>query len=90
MADKILMNKNFLAALKTELVEYRDALPVFDMKEQQLKSLVQSIEDSILALKEDIKNTNEEIKTWAAVMTEEGIDLRDLVRVDKVITESDS
>ena len=89
MADKILMNKNFLAALKTELVEYRDALPVFEMKEQQLKGLVQSIEDGILALEEDIKNTNEEIKTWAAVMAEEGIDLHALVKVDKVITEKE-
>ncbi len=29
MADKILMNKNTLAALKAELKEYNTALPVF-------------------------------------------------------------
>ncbi len=84
MADKILMNKNSLAALKTELGEYRDALPVFEMKEQQLKGLVQSIEDGIEELKKDIENTNEQIKSWIAVMAEEGIDLGDMVKVEKV------
>lgn len=87
MADKILMNKNTLAALKIELGEYRDALPVFEMKEQQLKGIVQAIEDGISALKEDIKNTNEQIKNWVAVMAEEGVDLSNLVKVEKVITE---
>ena len=87
MADKILMNKNTLAALKIELGEYRDALPVFEMKEQQLKGIVQAIEDGISALKEDIKNTNEQIKNWAAVVAEEDVDLSNLVKVEKVITE---
>ena len=87
MADKILMNKNTLAALKIELGEYRDALPVFEMKEQQLKGIVQAIEDGISALKEDIKNTNQQIKNWVAVMAEEGVDLSNLVKVEKVITE---
>lgn len=86
MADKILMNKNTLAALKTELGEYKNALPVFEMKEQQLKGLVRTIEEGISVLKEDIKNTNEEIKKWVAVMAEEGVDLSDLVKVEKVIT----
>ena len=31
--------------------------------------------------------TNEQIKSWVAVMAEEGIDLSDLVKVDRVITE---
>lgn len=86
MADKILMNKNTLAALKTELGEYKNALPVFEMKEQQLKGLVRTIEEGISVLKEDIKNTNEEVKKWVAVMAEEGVDLSDLVKVEKVIT----
>ena len=81
------MNKNTLAALKIELGEYRDALPVFEMKEQQLKGLVQSIEDGIAVLKKDIKNTNEQVKNWVAVMAEEGIDLGEMVMVEKVVTE---
>ena len=87
MADKILMNKNTLAALKIELGEYREALPVFEMKEQQLKGLVQTIEDGISALEEEIKNTGEQVKKWVAVMAEEGIDLSSIVKVDEVITE---
>lgn len=87
MADKILMNKNTLAALKIELGEYRDALPVFEMKEQQLKGLVQRIEEGVEALKKDIKNTNEQIKNWVAVMAEEGVELSDLVKVKEVVTE---
>ena len=81
------MNKNTLAALKVELGEYRDALPVFEMKEQQLKGLVQSIEDGVEVLKKDIKNTNEQIKSWVAVMSEEGVDLDNMVKVEKVLTE---
>lgn len=89
MADKILMNKNTLAALKTELGEYRDALPVFEMKEQQLKGLVQSIEDGIAALRTDIKRTNEQVKDWVAVMAEEGVDLAHLVQVEEVVTKQE-
>jgi V/A-type H+/Na+-transporting ATPase subunit D len=87
MADKILMNKNTLAALKTELDEYRDALPVFEMKEQQLKGLVQSIEDGVATLRADIEKTNEQVKDWVAVMAETGVELPQLVTVEKVITE---
>lgn len=87
MADKILMNKNTLAALKIELGEYREALPVFEMKEQQLKGLVQTIEDGVFALKENIKKTNEQIKKWVAVMAEEDVDLSGMVKIDQVITE---
>ena len=87
MADKVLMNKNSLAALKIELGEYRDALPVFEMKEQQLKGIVQTIEDGILKLKKDIKNTNKRIKNWVAVMSEEGVDLPNLIKVEEIIVE---
>ena len=87
MADKILMNKNSLAALKTELEGYRNALPVFEMKELQLKGIVQALEQGISILKKDIEQTNEQIKSWVAVMAEERIDLSNLVKVDRVITE---
>lgn len=87
MADKILMNKNTLAALKTELDEYQDALPVFEMKEQQLKGLVQSLEEGVAKLKADIEKTNEQVKEWVAVMAETGVELPQLVTVEKVITE---
>lgn len=87
MADKILMNKNSLAALKTELREYNTALPVFEMKEQQLKVIVQAIELSITRLKNRIEQINEETKKWVAVMAEDAIDLSDVVQVGRVITE---
>lgn len=86
MAEKILMNKNTRAALKGELVEYRAALPIFDMKEQQLNGIVLAIENGLGILKEDISKTNEEVKSWVAVMAEEGVDLNKLVKVDQVIT----
>lgn len=86
MAEKILMNKNTRAALKGELVEYRAALPIFDMKEQQLNGIVLAIENGVGILKEDISKTNEEVKSWVAVMAEEGVDLNKLVKVDQVIT----
>jgi V/A-type H+-transporting ATPase subunit D len=87
MADKILMNKNSLATLKTELGEYRDALPVFEMKEQQLKGLVQSIEEGISLLKEDIKKNYEQVKSWGAVMSEEGVGLAHFAQVDQIASE---
>ncbi|UOY07178.1 V-type ATP synthase subunit D [Muricauda sp. SCSIO 64092] len=86
MADKILMNKNTLAALKTELKEYNTALPVFEMKEQQLKEVVQTIENTIARLKQAIATTNEGTKKWVAVMAEETIDLAEIVKVERVIT----
>ena len=86
MADKVLMNKNTLAALKVELGEYRDALPVFEMKEQQLKGVVQTIEDGIAALERDISKTNEQVESWIAVMAEDGFDHSSLAKVDEVIT----
>jgi V/A-type H+-transporting ATPase subunit D len=87
MADKILMNKNTLAALKIELKEYQSALPVFEMKEQQLKEAVQSIENSIIRLKDAMEETKEEIAKWVAVMSEESVDLSDWIQVDRVLTE---
>jgi len=88
VADRILMNKNTLAALKIDLAAYREALPVFEMKEQQLKGVVQSIEAGIISLKEDIEKTNDEIKNWVAVMAE-NVELSKWVEVDKVVTEQE-
>lgn len=88
MADKILMNKNTLAALKVELKEYKTALPVFEMKEQQLKEVVQTLENNIARLKQAISETNEQTKKWVAVMAEKTIDLSELVKVDRVITKT--
>lgn len=87
MADKILMNKNSLATLKNELDEYRDALPVFEMKQQQLKGIVQSIEDGISLLQKDIDENNRQIKEWVAVMSEDDVDLEEMIQVEKVLTE---
>jgi len=87
MADKILMNKNFLAALKIELKEYKTALPVFEMKEQQLKGVVQEIENDIVRLQQSIEETNTKTKEWVGVMAEKTIDLSEIVKVDSAITE---
>jgi V/A-type H+-transporting ATPase subunit D len=87
MADKILMNKNSLAALKAELKGYNTALPVFEMKEQQLKKVIQTIELAIERLKLAISNTNEDVKQWVAVMAEETINITDLVNVNELKTE---
>jgi len=87
MAEKILMNKNTLAALKRELAEYHNALPVFEMKEQQLKGLVQSIEEGISALRREIRKMEAEVKPWIGVMAEDNPVLIEATRVDQVLTE---
>jgi len=87
MADKILMNKNTLAALKSELEEYKAALPVFEMKEQQLKEAVQTVETSIQRLLEAIEATNQEVQSWSGVMAESTIDLGTLAEVKTVDTD---
>jgi V/A-type H+-transporting ATPase subunit D len=87
VADKILMNKNTLAALKGELKEYNTALPVFEMKEQQLKEVVQGIENNIVRLQEAIAQVNAEVQKWVAVMAGEGPDLSELLRVSRIVTE---
>jgi V/A-type H+-transporting ATPase subunit D len=87
MADKILMNKNTLAALKVELKEFNTALPVFEMKEQKLKEVVQAIENNIVRLNDSIATTNAETKKWVAVMAEETIDLSEFIKVDRIISE---
>jgi V/A-type H+-transporting ATPase subunit D len=86
MADKILMNKNTLAALKAELREYHTALPVFEMKEQQLKEVVQRIEGNITRLEAAISTTAKKTRPWVAVMAEDGVDLNGLVEVAGVRT----
>lgn len=80
------MNKNTLAALKMELKEYLAALPVFEMKEQQLKEVVQTIENNIVRLNELISATNEQTKKWVAVMAENSVNLSEMVKIDHTIT----
>jgi V/A-type H+-transporting ATPase subunit D len=87
MADKILMNKNSLAALKLELKEFNTALPVFEMKEQELKSRVQTTENAIHQLQIAIEETYQEVAPWIGVMAETTVDLSTLVRIKEVITE---
>jgi len=87
MADKILMNKNSLATLKVELKGYKTALPVFEMKEQQLKKVIQTIELAIERLKLAISKTNEEVKKWVSVMAEDAIEVSDLVNINEIKTE---
>jgi V/A-type H+-transporting ATPase subunit D len=87
MADKILMNKNSLAALKLELKEFNTALPVFEMKEQELKSRVQTTENAIQQLQIAIEETYQEVAPWIGVMAETTVDLSTLVRIKEVITE---
>lgn len=86
MADKILMNKNSLAALKTELKEYQSALPVFEMKEQQLKEAVQTVEHNLTRLNESIEATNKAIKSWVAVMADNTVDLSGLTEIERLDT----
>lgn len=88
MADKILMNKNTLAALKNELKGYHTALPVFEMKEQQLKEVITSIEAAVERLQEAIATVNTEIKQWSAVMTEPTIALAELVHLKEFKTKT--
>jgi V/A-type H+-transporting ATPase subunit D len=88
MADKILMNKNTLAALKTELKEYRIALPVFEMKEQQLKELIQEITEAISQLEASIESINDETKPWVAVFAEEVNNLNEAVKIKELKTTS--
>lgn len=88
MTGKILMNKNTLAALKLELKEYESALPVFEMKEQQLKEVVQAVEVSISRLKKAIMETIKETKEWVAVMADQDVNLLSMVQVKRVATES--
>ncbi|WP_350285319.1 V-type ATP synthase subunit D [uncultured Croceitalea sp.] len=83
---KILMNKNTLAVLKLELQEYNTALPVFEMKEQQLKEVLLRIENNINRLKVAIHEINEETKKWAAVMAETSVDLSAIVQVEHMNT----
>ena len=87
MADKILMNKNTLAALKIELGEYKDALPVFEMKEQQIKSVITQIEEGVETLQRDIAETNIQAKIWMAVITDDSVEISDMISVKEVITE---
>lgn len=86
MADKILMNKNTLAALKLELKEYHIALPVFEMKEQQLKELIQSITEGISKLEASIESINQDTKPWVAVFAEEVEDLNHAVKIKELVT----
>ncbi|WP_100613759.1 V-type ATP synthase subunit D [Confluentibacter citreus] len=88
MAEKILMNKNTLAALKLELKEYNVALPVFEMKEQQLKVLIQSITERISKLEASIESTNQDIKPWVGVFAEDVEDLNHAVKVKTLTTKS--
>jgi len=81
MADRILMNKNTLATLKNELKEYNTALPVFEMKEQKLKEVVQTLENNIRGLEKDIAEINAETKKWVAVMADNSVELSGIVRI---------
>lgn len=87
MSRKILMNKNTLAALKQELKEYNVALPVFEMKEQQLKEVVRIKEETVERLNRAIARTNEKIKPWVAVLGDDSADLNGFVKVDSIDTE---
>ena len=87
MADKILMNKNTLAALKVELKEYEEALPIFEMKENQLTALVRVLEEDIERLNQSIEATNRSIQPWVSVLSEQEINIADFVEVETVNTE---
>lgn len=88
MAEKILMNKNSLAVLKLELKEYDTALPVFEMKEQQLKELMQTLIDKIANLKKEIEYVNQETKSWIAVFAEDVDEITKAVIIKGVITKN--
>lgn len=87
MAEKILMNKNTLAALKTELAEYNNALPVFEMKEQQLKGIVQAIEESIAVLRQEIREADRAVEPWIGLMAEDNPALIEAATIERIVTE---
>lgn len=82
------MNKNSLAVLKLELKEYDTALPVFEMKEQQLKELMQTLIDKIANLKKEIEYVNQETKSWIAVFAEDVDEITKAVIIKGVITKN--
>ncbi|MEM6864603.1 MAG: V-type ATP synthase subunit D [Bacteroidota bacterium] len=87
MTDRILMNKNTLAAFKAELKGYQTAFPVFEMKEQQLKEMVQVTENHIARLNASISETELKTRAWVSVMAEETVDLSQMVQEEEIITE---
>jgi V/A-type H+-transporting ATPase subunit D len=87
MAERILMNKNSLAALKEELKEYNTAVPVFEMKEQKLKEELRFMENNLVRLKRSIEKTNEETKKWVAVMADKTVDVAKMVVIEHIISE---
>ncbi|MFQ3579337.1 MAG: V-type ATP synthase subunit D [Bacteroidales bacterium] len=87
MSGKILMNKNTLAALKRELKEYKEALPIFEMKEQQLAGVVKALEEEITRLDILIRETQERARKWVAVLSEQGIDITHYISIQKIETE---
>jgi V/A-type H+-transporting ATPase subunit D len=88
MTDKILMNKNTLAALKVELREYREALPIFEMKEQQLVGVVRRIEADVERLRADIARTERSVQDWIGVLAEPGVFRTEWVQIEQVHTTS--
>ncbi|MEL7122433.1 MAG: V-type ATP synthase subunit D [Bacteroidota bacterium] len=80
------MNKNTLALLKNELKEYEGALSVFEMKEQQLKEAVQLAEQSVIRLNSEIEATNSVVYNWSAVINDQQVDLKQLVKLNAVKT----
>ncbi|MEZ4987863.1 MAG: V-type ATP synthase subunit D [Saprospiraceae bacterium] len=86
MTDRILMNKNTLAALKTSLTAYREALLIFEMKEQQLANIVLQIEADVMRLQEDITQTEHLVSQWIGVLAEPGVSVEQWVQIAHIHT----
>ncbi len=85
MSDKLPLNKNTLTSLKADLRDYHAALPVFEMKVQQLKKEVGRAERKIRLIREEFQRHREEAKKWVAVMAdlpEGGLPGLDIIRVE--------
>ncbi len=70
MSDKLPLNKNTLTSLKTDLRDYRAALPVFEVKVQQLKKEVRRTEKKIQQISDELRHQKDSAKEWAGVMAE--------------------
>jgi V/A-type H+-transporting ATPase subunit D len=84
---KIKHTKNELKAQNEALSRFQRFLPMLQLKKQQLQAEIQTIDTKLDEKQAQFDSTMNDIKKWAALFAEP-VDISELVRLDKIETDS--
>jgi V/A-type H+/Na+-transporting ATPase subunit D len=88
--EKLKYNKTALKAQRDALAKYEKFLPILQLKKMQLEAVLRQLDPVIQARQSDLRAMGDGCRTWARLLTDRAVDIRDFVELQETRTDTDN